>query len=206
MPLVTQDVHVPFTRGVDLKTHEQVSELPSLTVAENVVFDQPGALGKKPGSVLLNNAIAGGGTLSNIRGLATRDDELVCFADDKIYSWSPALQNWQPRGDYINAEVTAKVVVQKPTEQTFGDRARWTDGTKIVDVYAWYDSANSQVHCQVFDGVSGAALSDDTSLGTSTNRPNCLRVGNKLHVYCHDIVNSNMAAKVIDPKNVNGLW
>lgn len=148
--------------------------------------------------------IDGGGTLSDIKGLAVRDDELVCFADGKVYSWSTAIEKWLDRGAYEGVEPTVKTVCQKPAEQVYADRARYSANGKTVDVYAWYESVDGAVHVQVFDASTGTPLCGDTSLGADTSLPRCLAIDNTLQVYYWDVAASRVKMKAIDALNVSG--
>src|SRR5262245_28594769 len=59
MPLEKRPVHVPFVAGVNTKAHPFVLDLPPLAVAQNLLFDEIGAVKKRPGhSPLVRPAVA----------------------------------------------------------------------------------------------------------------------------------------------------
>lgn len=200
MPLDYRSVHVPLVAGVDTKAHEFALELPSLAVCENASFTEPGSIQKREGTVSLGTSILNlGGSLSNIKGLATRDDELVCFANGKVYTWSDFHSKWNYKSEYEGVEVTQKTVVQKPTDQYLADRCRYTSGSTIIDTYVWYDTETTTVQYQFYDGVTGAALSTATSAGANSAVPRCLVVDTKIHIYYHDTSAALIKCLVYDP-------
>ncbi len=216
MPLEKHTVHIPLAKGVETKAHAFALEPPSLQVAHNVYWPKPGAISKRPGFLgldgILGQDVEGGGTLTKVRGIATRGDELVCFAEDasitssrqlmgpRAFSWSPHRSKWQDRGPYQGVEVTETVRTDSPLDQRRADRAQ--AGNCIV--YAWREGGTSpRVVIQLFDFVTGTPLSDPEYItDTGVDRPRCLNVGDKLHVYYNST--TTIRVKIIDPANISG--
>lgn len=224
--LSKQEINIPLVGGLDSKSHPFAISAPYCAICENVVFTEPGSMAKRWGHAALGSSVdAGGdlsaiaddnglagGTLSNIRGMARRDDELVCFGENSLdvgvpraYSWSKSLSKWVDRGHYEGVEVTSKSVVNSPAEQIDADRAEYRSGDVWVIVYAWseYDGGTGTVHLQVFDGNTGAVLSNDIDLGSGTDRPRCINVDTKLQVWYRS-TSDLLKVKVIDPTDVSG--
>lgn len=199
MTLKFQPVHYPLAFGVDTKQNDLALEMPRLAVAQNIDFSEPGSLKKRTGHSVLGGAagisIQGGGNLSNITGFATLDDELICFANGKTYSWSSAINKWIDRGVYEGVELTQKTVAQRPTEQTLGDRASYNG----VTLYAWEDTTASgtSVYYEVYDQNTGTLVI--SAVPTSGRYPRCLEVNGKLHLYYTRTSDTTLRVTVIDP-------
>jgi hypothetical protein len=219
-------LHIPFTRGADTKAHPFVLELPDLLVCQNGLFSEPGAINKRTGHTAIGTSIAsggdlsaiandnalGGGTLTGIRGLATRADELIAFGENsldagvpRVFSWSKSAAKWIDRGHYEGVKLDQKTVSSNPAEQVSWDRAEYISGDTHVILYTWteYDGGTGTVHLRLYDGHTGAALSDVVDLGANTQWARAINVGTKLHVWF--VASSDLIkVKVIDPTNVAG--
>lgn len=143
-----QNMEVPLVGGLDVGSDPRAVESPRLLQADNVVFDDGGGLQpRKPYSAL---PVPPGGKA--IRRLSTYRDELLCWTEDTLWSWSPAANAWQSRGPHVSPTVCETVRGSTPEEQPFADRAQI--GNTVVMV--WGDASAHKI--LAFDAVSGAAL------------------------------------------------
>lgn len=143
-----QNMEVPLVGGLDVGSDPRAVESPRLLQADNVVFDDGGGLQpRKPYSPL---PVPPGG--KQIRRLATYRDELLCFTEDTLWSWSPASNAWQSRGSHVAPIVTETVRGATPEEQPFVDRAE-VGGVVLM---AWGDATSYRL--LAVDAESGAVL------------------------------------------------
>jgi hypothetical protein len=183
MPLQWQKFDVPLAAGLQTRQDPRALEPPSLTRALNAEFTELGGIQKRKPYASIGTDIEGGGTLSNIRRLATYRDELIAFTDTGLYSWSPSLETWQDRGEHLAVASTERTVFTSTTEQIDPDRAE-LDG---VIVYTWTDAGDGFSRVAALDAESGAVLLFPTRLPNDGQEQAKVRaVGTNFHIYAHN--------------------
>jgi hypothetical protein len=188
MPLEKRTVHIPLTKGVDNKTGEINLELPQLAAAHEVYFPKLGSISKRKGWAALDGSLGRDtrvgtsttlDTLGGGKGLGVFDNKLFATtapedsagiaANGNLFNWADELGRWNPtpaHKSFEPIEVSSKTICDSPTEQYFGDRARYThgDGT-ILDLVVWYEVASLQ--WAIIDPVTDSVIYRDTVTGTS---------------------------------------
>jgi hypothetical protein len=191
----------PFVKGVNTKADPRALQPPGLVVCENAVFDKVGSIQKRNGfdALALDNA-DGSGSLTRRRGLGTRRDELLMFAEGRAFSWSDNDSEWQDRGRFESVLVDQKHVFHDRTDQVDADRA---EASGVV-LYAWVDRQAALVRWRAVDKSTGAAFTSSAAPvgGASTTRPKCRKVGSNLHLYY--VEGNNLKLHVIDPTDIYG--
>jgi len=94
MALIKEKINYPFAQGIDTKTDDKQLSFEKLLVLENGRFNKIGKIEKRFGTEPISINIYGGGTLSNITKIFNREDELLCIADSKLYSYSEVTNSW----------------------------------------------------------------------------------------------------------------
>lgn len=201
MPLAKQTVHIPFVAGVETRTDPRIIQPPKLAKLEHAIFEEPGSVKKRPGTVALALTKHEGGTITAARqrALGVRGDELLLFAEGKTWSWSDKAQKWFDRGRFDSVLVDQRTVAHSREDQVLADRAE----AGSVIVYAWQDTASTTtLKYQVVDKVTRAIFTASaTASVTNGTRPKCRAVNGQLHVYWRDTSN-NLKVDVIDPADV----
>lgn len=207
MPVEKQTLEIPLVGGLDTKSDPRSLRVPKLARCENAIFEEHGGIQKRRGYEALGSAIETGGTISNTRRIASRDDELVLFANKKTFSYSGAAGEWADRGSYEQCRLTTKPVVDETGNQYYGDVAFFGG----VAVYGWTEGASgsSQVNIQVVDEASGTVLakrniSTADNGGTNTSNVRCHTINGRLHVYYSLEGFSKLRLLIITPTDIAG--
>lgn len=197
MTLNWQTINIPFGTGLDSKTDPRAVQAPSLVRADNIQFDEVGNVSKRLPYAALPIVDSSGSTITDLRRLATADGELVLFAKDAAYSYSPATSSWHSRSVYLAAAIAEESVFARPSDQTQCERAELGG----IVVYAWVDEgATDYVWLAALDGTSGATvLAPTRQTGTAsaaTTRPRLVVLDSCILLFAAD--GTNLAAKRLD--------
>jgi hypothetical protein len=205
MPLQYTNVHIPLAAGLDTKSDPRALQPPALTRALNVEFTESGGLQKRKPYAALATDIEGGGTLSDIRRLATYRDELIAFTDTKLYSWSPTLDAWQERGEHLAASVTERSLFGSTAEQSFCDRAE-LDG---IAIYMWTEGSDpsdpDRLMIAALDVETGAVVYGPEPWPQDGNaRPRLVAGDSVIFAFVYVTSGSELFGSTIDPADISG--
>lgn len=182
MPLTPQPLPLQFASGVDTKTDSKQVPTAKLLTLENAVFVKRTSLSKRNGYASLPRMISGDlAEYSNAVGLASRQDELLVFADERAYSYRTSAERWVNTGEVLSTVATEQPIARTGTDQDTPDHAT-NNGVTVV---AWADSRGG-VYCSVLEAETGRILLPDVSLDANGVQPQCCAVGEVLHVYWRD--------------------
>lgn len=190
--LQTQNISIPFNRGVDTKSDSKLVSAPVLVDLQNGVFTKGGGIRKRQGYTRLNNSVMSGLNITNGVALANFEDELLAFDDSYCYSYSSRNETWLNRGVAVSLRASVSSVIRNSYGQSMPDSAICDD----VTVYAWEDSRGG-VRASVVDLSTGAFLLADVSLSNSGAKPKCFSTGAYLYVAYAD--GNNLCVRRINP-------
>jgi hypothetical protein len=197
--LAWNTVDYPLIAGIDTGIDPRALEAPHLAKAINAKFSTRGGISlRHPYSALAS-------VPGTVRKLAAYRDELLLFTDTGLYSWSPGLNDWQERADYLAPKVTEQTRFASPAEQLFADRAE-LDG---VAVYVWQEGATSDAKIAALDVETGAVLLEPQAIPgiSGVHNPRVLVVGETFHLFALETFDaedqySDVYLTVIDPADV----
>lgn len=164
MALPRQLKEIRFDQGMITKGDRRAMPEAILDLASDVEFDDLGGLRCRFPFDGARNNIVGGGTLSNVRKLAARGSELLCFTQEALYSFIQAASAWELRGTHLAVTVTEQTRFATADDQFNQDRAE-LNGV----VFESWESA-SQGYLAAFDKATGATILTPTAIVDSTAR------------------------------------
>lgn len=170
MPLQEKIVDIPFTGGIDKKIAEKVLPPGLFTRVENAEQLKTGEIAKRKGHAALSKSIAGGGTLSTARGLATYGDELVLFTDRTAYSYDTAYEKWVSKGTVVPMRLTWDRITQNGATAVNVNTVAYANG---YYVYAHYLSGGyapvSGSQYVIMQAATGNLITSGQTISTATN-------------------------------------
>lgn len=185
MPLHFQAISIPFAQGVDTKTDEKILPHGKLLRLENGVFNKFSRITKRYGLRKVGNGIMGStSTISSGQGLAKFNNEVALFSANRIYSRDTANDLWLDKGNLTNFLVNNDMVFSNTYSQTKIDLA-YNQG---LYVFAWKDG-RGMVRASVMDSTTGSYIQNDVALGSSSDNPRCLAIGNTIWVFYNETSN-----------------
>lgn len=152
MALQKQKVSIPFISGVDTKRDEKQIEVGSLLSAENILFENPGKLKKRPGYVALPKYDISNNKIDSIHSISPAGSELTGVTADTFYAFSESIDRWVEKGKLIDVIATSKEVVRDNQEQSCID-CLFIENTKVF-VY----KSNNDIRYSVVDAISDTFL------------------------------------------------
>ena len=185
-------IEVPLGAGLDTKTNEKLLKPPFVADLSDAVFPASGADGYE--TRLGYDRVRTNTTLTDIATIASRDNELIALADDKLYSVSELNGNV----DVYSKGALLAVNVTQETLDTQSDNQ--TDGQVItqsgVRVHSWYDSGSSTIQYTTADSVTGTLISSNNSIANSTRAKLC-RVNNAILLVYYNSSATSLRCTVI---------
>jgi Tfp pilus assembly protein PilX len=185
MALETQTIPLVFQQGVDTKTNEKVLPAGKLRGLENADMDKPGKFKHRPGKEELSTDVLGGTSLSNPKKLATFKDELLQFANSRLYSYSESNDAWVDRGPVAAVSVESKTLIRNTATQSHPDCATLLG----ITVYAWEDSRGG-IRATVIDQETGLPIQSDVEISSSGSRPRVSAGAAYLYIHYADSGNT----------------
>lgn len=178
MPLERQLLPIPFSKGIDTKSHDWVVPSDRLMELENGVFTKLGAIVPRNGFVGLTTTDASGSLLQPI-AVATRKKELVALDGRELYSYSESTQTWIGKGALVPCLAQAEQVIANTYDQINPSVA----ALGSLALFAWEDSRGG-VRYTLRDVANDTNLASDVLLDhqTTAQRPSCVAFDNKLLV------------------------
>lgn len=180
VPLNKAPLPIQFSSGVDLRTDQKQVPSTKLIDLQNAVFSRGFSLSKRNGYSAYSQQIQdGGGNISDARGLAQRDGEILLFTDKRCESYRPSNDRWADTGEVAATTATTLPIARTGSQQTQPDIAD-RNGIRVV---AWEDSRGG-VWCEVIEAATGRILLGQTQLDADADAKNvrCVAVGEVLHV------------------------
>jgi len=169
-----------FQGGIDTRTDAKQVPVTQLLDLQNCVFTKQTTLSKRTGYRALSTQVqSGGGDITNARGLAERDGEVLLFTDKRCYSYRPSFDRWADSGEVAATTATTAPIARTGSYQSQPDMAT----RHGVSVVAWDDSRGG-IRCSVLETSTGRVLQSQAILDGSTSARNtsCVAVGDVLHV------------------------
>lgn len=196
MGLQEQQLTVKFSGGVETKMDSKSVPSARLLALENGVFTKAVSIKKRNGYEAFSKTIAGTvSQVSGARALGARDRDLVLLTEQRAYSHQADNDEWVDVGPAHSVVGTDRPGVHTGTQQSCPDHA--TNGG--ITVFAWEDSRNTAVWFTVVDEVAGTVHRAPAQIGTLTERPRCVAVGDVIHVYCAQPTQRYVNVTVINP-------
>lgn len=204
MALPTQVVPLPLVGGLD-ESVDPTTGLAgpgALTVLQNLVYDQAGAVVRRDGSAALSLEATDGVSLETIDHLISHGSELLAVGDRPqtslpgdpldlgpyLWSWSEALSQWAPRSQVPPATWTAEPAV------TVGETIP-IEGVGYIchagglEVTLWgVDGGGGtvSVRCRAVDVETGAVVIKDQVAATIDGRFVAFACGSKVVIVAND--------------------
>lgn len=194
MALTEVQIAIPIAGGVDTKSDAKRVPPTKLRALENGVFAKSGAIAKRTGYDDLGQGIDGGDAYENPRSLATRDGELLLFADDELLSYRESTDTWSRVGHAESIVATESPLARTGTVQLDPDAAT-LDGVTVV---AWEDSRGG-VWWSVVETGTGRILRPAEQLDADGQRVRALAVGSVLHLYYAVPADGRIWCTIVNP-------
>lgn len=181
MALQKSLVPVLFAGGLDTKSAKQLVVPGKFLVLENCIRRKLGRVEKRFGFEALGQGVVGADSIASGIRLARLNDDLVLMNSERIYSHSPANDNWIDKGPVSSVVVQSTPIVRNSRVQGMADIA----STNGITVSIWESRGTStEIHCAVFDETSGSAIVADETLSTNGSRPKVIAIsGQFIMVY-----------------------
>lgn len=188
-PLAKQVVSIPFPAGREARTDPKQVEIGRLLEAENVSFESPKRLLKKPGCVALTKAISGStDTVSAGVSLGDLKDQLLLGTGAKAYAYSAS--GWVDKGALESVRLSTMPVIRNTRQQTVPDSAAHPLG---ISVFAWEDSGGGARY-SVFDTARGQPIVSNALLSSTGQKPKPIVLGNSVVILYVDTTGHNLMA------------
>lgn len=183
MALDRQLVAIPVDNGLDTKPDEKQQPLGFLRKAENFVYETIKLLKKRFGYSKLEFRDGTDALISNPVALSKYKNELVCFTDTKLYSYSTTRDRWVSRGNLTQATASTKSVIKNAATQSQMDSLV----VENFQVVVWKDSALG-VRYSVRDLSGDSFLISDGAVGAG-ERPQLANIGGVVYIVYGDAAN-----------------
>lgn len=204
--LPSTSVTIPFAAGLNTRGDKRAKNPPSLDVALNVEFDDLGGLRTRYPYGAANSSLLGGGTILNVRKLATNGDELLMFAKDTLYSWNAQQSKWMLRGEHLAVKTSERTVFATTGDQQAVDRAELSN----VILYVWQEpittfyTAQPIIYAAAVDKTTGATILTPTAIaGGNYNRaPRVVALDTKFLLFFQPYLGHELRVLALDPTNI----
>lgn len=155
-----ETIDLPISGGLDTKSDEKLAPATKLAELENAVFNKRGGVTKRSGYSVLDSVDAADAEVT-FTGVASRDNELLGFSTDKLYS-------------YVSSQATSGIwseVANIPFCTTEVRRDVYTSGnlqamsydeSDTVGVYAWFNSSSGNTEYKAVDKTTRNVLHQGT--------------------------------------------
>jgi hypothetical protein len=204
-----KNVSLPIAQGVDTKSDSKALQPGKLANLENGVFTKAGSVIKRNGYDKLSDEIKNATvtathprspTPTAVRGLHTKDRELLLADDERLFSYISTTDEWKDRGRFKSMHISTETIVDRNDKQILGDCAT-LDG---ITVYAWESGTN--VFMSIIGEDTGAVYYRPAIISASASRPKVVAVGTAIHVYFYTAGGSGTLHRVVvSPADVASL-
>jgi len=155
-----QTAHLPFSGGIDQRTHPRHLQAPRLKQCDNGRLVRAGAISKRPGNDVLEEFAPG----TVCTRISTHRDELLVFDRHYLRSWSPHTSTFEIKGQCFEAIPSMHGIASSPTTMSSPDQA-YAASTGLLAI-VWSDAANSGVYGRVRSKVIDTATGIELQSGT----------------------------------------
>lgn len=202
MPLQKQPFSLQFAGGVETKLDAKQVPAARLLDLQNATFVKATTLAKRNGyrSLGLGVEAQPTKTLTELAGMATRDNETIVFDGQRAYSERDEIDAWSDTGEVCSTVVSHRSIARTGTQQTAPDHA--TAGG--VTVSAWEDSRGG-VWAEIIDADTKHIIVADAQLDALGQQPRCVAIGSHLHILYAVPTSLRIYDVVVDPTNVTGM-
>jgi len=178
-----------------LETKQDAKQVPPVRLLDlqNATFIKQTTLAKRNGYRALLSTVEG--TLASVTspvGLATRDSELIEFANGHAYSQIET-GRWSDTGGVSSVVASSQPIARTGTSQSLPETA--TNGG--ITVAAWEDSRGG-VWVSTID-ANGREILAATQLAASGTRPRCVPVGNNIAVLYVVAASGQIWCAIVNP-------
>lgn len=201
MALEKQSTNINFALGLDQKTDPRQIKPGKFVSLVNRVFNKGGRLDKRNGYATLGTSVATPsvtytnsqipGTLAAGRNLATYSSELLITDGLNLFSYCSGTNNWVYKGRAELCSVSDTSVYKNQNNNITADSA--LNSTLGINVFAWEGWTASPFLNGTIVGVQISIIDNTTSqtignvyLSSTTSRPKCVSISNKLYVIYFD--------------------
>ena len=197
-----QTIQIPLSQGVDNKSDRRASDPPQFDNLRDAEWERVQGIQTRKPYATIGTGIYGGGNLSSIRRIVENGDELLCFTDVGLYSWSPALSLWVLKSEYLAVKTAEATTFATNGDQLDADRAELNN----TIVFCW--TSGGIVYVAAQDKTTGAATMPPTAVATGAGvgtRPRLVALATKILLFWHDGTDaapSNLRVLAIDPASV----
>lgn len=169
MPLEKQPYKLPLAQGMNTKSDPKTLT-GGLTLVQNGVYRKDGETVKRSGWTSFVRTTANGGSISSADAGATFENELLLWANNHLYTWSPSQAMWFDRGAAYSAAVETRQIISTATVVADFADSVYSNGLVLV---AWETGLTT--HYQIYDYQTGAILTNNTQIAFGvTIRPKCI--------------------------------
>lgn len=192
-----QPVQIPTGGGIDTKTDEKRLPLERVADLQNIVFtDAPGWKLRNGYTALDNRQLGASTRITNGQQLGVRNNELVQFDDEFLWSYSTKSERWKQVGRIAAPSSTLDPLLDQPDNQTEVD----TYTVNGIRLTSWISSDDSLVHYQVTDEDTGTILVADTAI-TGASRARCCGNAGSLHLLHYKAAANSLTSLTVNTEN-----
>lgn len=217
MAVQKQFLNINFAQGLDQKTDPLQIKPGRFLGLKNRVFNKLGRLEKRNGFATKGQTVAtpvGSFTFSQIPGTIAAGRNITSFSDElllndglNLYSYAAGANNWVYKGRVELSRVTEQSIFKNKFENLMPDSA--LNSTLGINVFAWesWTASPYQIAASGSASLNGVQISaiDSTSgqtifnsfLTSTTSRPKCVSISNKLYVLYFNSGDSKIYAQPV---------
>lgn len=181
MPLLKQNISIPFVNGINTKSDDKQNAIGSIAVLQNAILETPNKIRKRNGYTSLSTKLLNNTNLQQVKRLASFNDELDILTSEKLYAFSNNLEKWIEKGEIEGAFPTSTTILRNTYQQSSLDGIH-LDG---INVFAWEDSRGG-VRISVMDSQDGNFLLSDTEVSSSGSNPRIGFIFNNAYIFYVD--------------------
>lgn len=176
MPLVKNNIPVPFAAGLQTKSDKQQDQLSGLRVLENTIFDTPQKLLKRKGYSLVDTKLFNNDEILGAKFLSVFENELGLFTTTNYYSYSESVNKWTNKGRVFTAFPESKSILRNNKQQINID----TITVENINVFTYQDS--SGVRVSLVDNANCNFLLSDSLISATGTHPRVVNIENTIYI------------------------
>ncbi len=196
MTLSRQLKEIQFSQGMNTKGDHRAQPEQLLDTALNVEFDDIGGLRVRFPFDAPRSNILGGGTLSNVRRMDVIGNELVCFTDTALYSWSDRDSAWVLKGTHLAVAHDETAAFGQNGDQVSCDRAALS-GTVV---FCWSNTADGGVYVGARSATTGTIIGEPIKVDIGS-MPRVVALTTKILLFWRRASSTDLLGFAIDPAN-----
>lgn len=202
MALNKQKVSIPFARGVDTKNDDKQEPLGSLNDLQNVVFETPLTLKKRPGFDDIKLKTIDQENIEGAQFLTSFKDELNIFTLENLYSYSSSLEKWTSKGRVFSIYPTSRTVLRNDRSQ------KNLDSIEIEGLLAYTYEDSTGVRVTISDSENNHTILGNSLISASGTAPRLSRIQNTLFIFFKEGTDikyrkiNTIAPTTIDPEAI----